>query len=88
MLSLREKKIKESVELMFQGLDDDVLKTVVMYSALCKSEEEKDAICEEIRKKNEEDLAYFTQRYEIEINKDNAEEVLKLIMPDCTVGET
>lgn len=85
MESLREKNIKKSIDMMFKGMDDDVLKTVVLYTALCKSEEEKDAICEEIKKKKEEDLAYFNQKFEIEVNKDNAEEVLKLINPECII---
>lgn len=87
MFSHREKKIRETLELMFSGMDDDVLKTVILATSLGKSEEEKDAICEEIRKKNEEDAQFFTEKYEIELTKENAEEVLKLINPPCLLNE-
>ena len=80
ILSIREKKIKESLETLFAGLDDDVLKTVMLYTALGKSEEEKDAICEQIRKKKEADMEYI-QKFEITIDKDTPEEILKLINP-------
>ena len=71
MLSQREKKIREAVDFMFQGMDDDVLKTVILYTSLGKSEEEKDKICEAIRQKNEEDLKYYTEKFEIVVDKDN-----------------
>ena len=74
MESLREKNIKESIELMFKGLDDDVLKTVMLYTALCKSEEEKDAVCEQIKKAKEEDMKYFNEKFEICITKDTRSE--------------
>lgn len=85
MLSNREKKIRESIEIMFSGLDDDVLKTVMLYTALGKSEAEKDAMCEEIKRKQEEDMQYYNSKFEIEITKENSEEVLKLINPECLI---
>lgn len=87
MFSHREKKIRETLELMFAGMDDDVLKTVILATSLGKSEEEKDAICEEIRKKQEEDAKFFTEKFEIELTKENSEEVLKLINPPCLLNE-
>ena len=88
MLSHREKKIRESIDLMFQGLDDDVLKTVILYTALGKSEEEKDAMCELIKKKQQEDMEFYNKKFEIEITKENQEEVLKLINPECLINIT
>ena len=66
MQSFKEKKITATIEKLFEGLDDDILKTVVLYTALGKSEEEKDAICEQIRKKQEEDMKYFMEKFEID----------------------
>lgn len=88
MLSHREKKIRESIDAMFQGLDDEVLKTVILYTALGKSEEEKDAMCELIKKKQQEDMEFYTKKFEIEITKENQEEVLKLINPECLINIT
>lgn len=88
MLSHREKKIRESIDAMFQGLDDDVLKTVILYTALGKSEEEKDAMCELIKKKQQEDMEFYNNKFEIEITKENQEEVLKLINPECLINIT
>jgi hypothetical protein len=88
MLSHREKKIRESIDLMFQGLDDDVLKTVILYTALGKSEEEKDAMCELIKKKQQEDMEFYNNKFEIELTKENSEEVLKLINPECLINIT
>jgi hypothetical protein len=88
MLSNREKKIRQSIELMFSGLDDDVLKTVMLYTALGKTEAEKDAMCEEIKRKQEEDMQYYNSKFEIELTKENSEEVLKLINPACLIELT
>ena len=88
MLSHREKKIRESIDLMFQGLDDEVLKTVILYTALGKTEEEKDAMCEEIKRKQQEDMEFYNRKFEIEITKENSEEVLKLINPECLINIT
>jgi len=88
MLSHREKKIRESIDLMFQGLDDEVLKTVILYTALGKSEEEKDAMCEEIKRKQREDMEFYTRKFEVEITKENSEEVLKLMNPECLINIT
>lgn len=51
----REKKIRESIEFMFKGLDDDVLKTVMLYTALAKSDEEKEKAIEKLKRLREED---------------------------------
>lgn len=85
METFREKNIRESVERYFKGVDDDILKSIVMYTALGKSEEEKDALCEQINKKREEDLKYFQEKFEIEISKDTPEEVLKEINQDIFI---
>jgi len=81
VLSIREKKIREQVDNFFRGVDDDILKTIVLYTALGKSEEEKDAMCEVLRKKKEEDAKYAEQ-FEIVLDKDTPEEIVKLINPD------
>lgn len=85
-LSIKEKKIRDSIDLMFTGLDDDVLKTIILYNALGKSEEEKDAVCEQIRKKKEEDLEYI-RSFEIEINKDTHPDILKLVNPEINITD-
>lgn len=54
-MSRREKQIHESVELMFQGMNDEGLKQIILACALGKSEEEKEAICEKIRQHNAEE---------------------------------
>lgn len=63
-LSIREKKIRESLDVLFSGLDDETLKSVLLYTALGKSEEEKDELCERIRRKNEEDAKYL-EKFEL-----------------------
>lgn len=80
ILSIREKKIKESLDIFFKGVDDDVLKTVMLYTALGKSEEEKDAICEVLRKKREDDMKYIEQ-FEIVVDKDHPEGILNVVNP-------
>ena len=66
MLSRREKSIIQSVELMFQGMDDDALKEIILATALQKSEEEKERIIEDIKKKKEEDMKYFNEKFELD----------------------
>lgn len=85
MESFKDKHIRESVERYFTGVDDDILKSIVLYTALGKSDEEKDALCEQINKKREEDLKFFKEKFEIEINKDTPEEVLKEITPEVYI---
>lgn len=85
MLSLREKNIRASVDLMFQGLDDDVLKNIILYTALEKSEEEKDKLCEEIKKAKEEDLKYYYEKFEVKVDNETPEEILKLINPEIKI---
>lgn len=70
MESIKEKKIKKALEVMFAGMDDDVLKTVILYTSTGKSEEEIDKVCEEIRKKKEEDMEYI-KAFEITVDKEN-----------------
>jgi hypothetical protein len=86
ILSIREKKIKDSLEMLFSGMDDEVLKTVILYTALGKSDEEKDAVCEQIRKKKDEDLEYINS-FEIEINKDTHPDILKLVNPQVNITD-
>lgn len=86
MLSLKEKNIRASVDLMFQGLDDDVLKNIILYTALEKSEEEKDKLCEEIKKAKEQDMEYFNQKFEIIVDKNTPQEVLSLLNPEAQIN--
>lgn len=64
MLSQREKNITKSIELMFQNMEQDDLKEVMLAIALNKSQEEKDRISEELKKQKERDLEYIKSRYE------------------------
>jgi hypothetical protein len=59
METRREKRIRESIEMMFKGMDDDFLKEVLIATALNKSEEEKDAIVEAYKRQREEDEERF-----------------------------
>ena len=79
MLSKRhEQKIIRSIDTLFHGLEDDTLKEIMLACALNKSQEEKDAICEELRLRNqreyEERLAYF----EIQANAENPNGAIEL----------
>lgn len=65
METRREKAIKNSVELMFSGVDQEDLKAVILAIALNKSEEERDNIAEQIRIAKEKDLADIMQRYTV-----------------------
>lgn len=65
MLSKREKQIRQSIDTLFTGLDDDALKQVMLACALGYSEEEKDKICEELRRVNEENFKDLTSRYQL-----------------------
>lgn len=88
ILSHREKKLRESLDIMFAGLDDDVLKTVIFYTAKGASEEEKDKICEQLKQKQEEDLKYFSEKMEIRIDHTVPEEVVQQLMnPEAKVVE-
>lgn len=55
----REKKIRESLDMLFKGMDDDVLKTVIFYTATGKSEEEKEYAIEQLKRMREEEEARF-----------------------------
>jgi len=76
MLSQREKQILRSIDLMFQGMDDDALKEIILATTLNKSEEAKQHIIENIKRKNDEDLKYINEKFQIEIN---SEEPLKML---------
>jgi hypothetical protein len=71
MLSKKEKRITKNVELMFQGLEDDPLKEIILAVALNKTQEEKDAIAEQIRLKNEEDYAERLKLFEVKCDIEN-----------------
>lgn len=71
MLSQREKNIIRSIDMMFSGMDDDVLKEVILASALQKPEEQKEELVEAIKRKQQIDLQDIEQKYEIKI--DNTE---------------
>jgi len=75
-LSQREKQILRSIDLMFQGMDDDALKEIILATTLNKSEEAKQHIIENIKRKNDEDLKYINEKFQIEIN---SEEPLKML---------
>jgi hypothetical protein len=76
MLSHREKNILRSIDMMFRGMDDEVLKEVILATSLQKSEEEKERIIDIIKEKQKEDMKYFNEKFEIEINNT---EPLKMI---------
>jgi len=77
-ISKRERLIRESVESMFRGLDgDELLKNIILYNALGKSEEEKAAMLEAWKRKQEEDAEYLAH-FEI---TDVAETVPEVFMP-------
>jgi len=78
MLSRREKSIIKSIDLMFQGMDDDELKEIVLASSLQKADTEKERIIEIINKKKEEDLKYINEKFEIEINNKEPLKMLEL----------
>jgi hypothetical protein len=65
MLSKREKQIRQSIDTLFTGLDDEALKQIMLACALGYSEEEKEKICEDLRKVNEENLQEITSRYQL-----------------------
>ena len=65
MLSRREKQIRQSVDTMFAGMDDDVLKQVILACSLGYSEEEKDRICADLRRVNEENLRDITGSFKL-----------------------
>lgn len=69
MMSHREKQIRKSVDVLFTGMDDDALKQVMLACTLGYSEEEKERVCEELRKVNEENLRFITERFEIVANQ-------------------
>jgi hypothetical protein len=71
MLSQREKNIIRSIDMMFSGMDDDVLKEVLLATTLQKPEEEKEKLVEAIKRKQQIDLQDIEQKYEIKI--DNTE---------------
>jgi hypothetical protein len=71
LLSQREKNMIRSIDLMFKGLDDDVLKEVILATALQKSEEEKEKIIEAIKTKHKQDLQDIEDKFQIRI--DNTE---------------
>jgi replication-associated recombination protein RarA len=66
MLSQRERNITKSIEFMFQNMEHDDLKQVMLAVALNKSQEEKDRIAEELKQQKEKDLEYIKSRYENE----------------------
>ena len=78
MLSQREKSIMKGVDLLFQGMEDDALKEIVLANALQKSEDEKERILEIIRQKKTDDVKYINEKFEIEINRDDPLKMLDL----------
>lgn len=78
MLSHREKNIIRSIDLMFQGMDDDVLKEVILATSLQKSEEEKERILEIIKEKKREDTKYFEDKFQIKIDNTEPLKMLEL----------
>ena len=78
MLSQREKAVMKGVDLLFQGMEDDALKEIVLANALQKSEDEKERILEIIRQKKSEDIKYINEKFEIEIGRDDPLKMLDL----------
>lgn len=78
MLSQKEKSIMKGVDLLFQGMEDDALKEIVLANALQKSEDEKEYILEIIRQKKTDDVKYINEKFEIEINRDDPLKMLDL----------
>jgi hypothetical protein len=78
MLSRREKNIIKSIDVMFQGMDDDELKEIILATSLQKADLEKERIVEIINKKKEEDLKYINEKFEIEINNKEPLKMLEL----------
>jgi len=78
MLSRREKNIIKSIDLMFQGMDDDELKEIILATSLQKADLEKERIVEIINKKKEDDLKYINEKFEIEINNKEPLKMLEL----------
>ena len=78
MLSQKEKSVMKGVDLLFQGMEDDALKEIVLANALQKSEDEKERILEIIRQKKTDDVKYINEKFEIEINRDDPLKMLDL----------
>jgi hypothetical protein len=78
MLSQKEKSVMKGVDLLFQGMEDDALKEIVLANALQKSEDEKERILEIIRQKKTDDIKYINEKFEIEINRDDPLKMLDL----------
>lgn len=78
MLSRREKNIIKGIDLMFQGMDDDELKEIILASSLQKADEEKERIIELINKKKEQDMKDIQEKFEIEINNTEPLKMLEL----------
>jgi hypothetical protein len=70
MSSKREQKIARSIEMMFAGTDDEMLKDIILACALGKSEDEKDAIVEKWSGKRKEQEEYAAQ-FKTEFNESN-----------------
>ena len=68
MISRREKKLRETMDFFFTGLEDDQLKEILLAIALEKSQEEKDALVEEMRRQNEIDYNHYIERYELVVH--------------------
>ena len=78
LLTQREKNMIRSIDLMFQGMDDDVLKEVILATALQKPEEEKEKIVEAIKRKQKIDLQEISEKFEITIDSSEPLKMLKL----------
>ena len=78
MLSRREKNIIKSIDLMFQGMDDDELKEIILATSLQKADLEKERIVEIINKKKEDNAKYFNEKFEIETNNKEPLKMLEL----------
>lgn len=78
MLSKHQKKIAKSIDVLFDGLEDDSLKEIMLACALNKTQEEKDAICEQIRLKNEADYKEKLAHFEIKVDEENPNGAIEL----------
>jgi hypothetical protein len=79
MLSKRhQQKIARSIDTLFHGLEDDTLKEIMLACALNKTQEEKDAICEELRLRNQQEYEERLALFEIQANAENPNGAIEL----------
>jgi len=86
MISRREKQLRQSIDTLFHGLDDDVLKQVMLACSLGYTEEEKDRICADIRRVNEENLRNITGSFQLSADESIPVETKVIIEGDVDLS--